>query len=245
MEQKGHVFLCSRATEQECLDRNVFGGTEKYQKQTGEINKGDTLFLYNYQTRKLHGTFVATTKAKRDIVAGAWSNSGKEYPWQVRVKRVKEYRPISRQDYWHVMRFKKYPPATLNEEQIAVIDSLLTKDERAPDISDEFSYVTKDGHHVRSKAEMTIDNWLYQHRIPHAYEPHLEILGGRWCDFFIPNGDRVEDGTFIEFWGLNDKKYLKNKQAKQQMYKDRNLKLIELEPKDLRKLDHVLGKELL
>jgi len=33
-----------------------------------------------------------------------------------------------------------------------------------------YKYRTEDGHWVRSKAELIIDNWLYRGRIVHAYE---------------------------------------------------------------------------
>ncbi len=45
-----------------------------------------------------------------------------------------------------------------------------------------------DGHMVRSKAEMVIDNWLYMAELIHAYERKLPIEEDVYCDFYIPTG---------------------------------------------------------
>ena len=45
-----------------------------------------------------------------------------------------------------------------------------------------------DGHMVRSKAEMLIDNWLYMEGIVHAYERKLPIEEDVYCDFYLPAG---------------------------------------------------------
>jgi hypothetical protein len=45
------------------------------------------------------------------------------------------------------------------------------------------SHRTLDGHMVRSKGEVIIDNWLYMSRIVHAYERKLPIAEEVYCDF--------------------------------------------------------------
>lgn len=100
---------------------------------------------------------------------------------------------------------------------------------------------TTDGHYVRSKAEMLIDNWLYMAEIVHAYERKLPIEEEVYCDFYIPTGK-----VYIEYWGYeNDQKYLKRKEQKQEIYKKYGFKLIELEDKDVQNLDDVLPRLLL
>lgn len=100
---------------------------------------------------------------------------------------------------------------------------------------------TTDGHYVRSKAEMLIDNWLYMAEIVHAYERKLPIEEEVYCDFYIPTGK-----VYIEYWGYeNDPKYLKRKEQKQDIYKKYGFKLIELEDKDVQNLDDVLPRLLL
>jgi len=98
-----------------------------------------------------------------------------------------------------------------------------------------------DGHMVRSKAEMLIDNWLYMTEIVHAYEQKLPIEEEVYCDFYIPTGK-----IYIEFWGLeNDPKYASRKEKKKEIYKKYGFKLIELTDKEVFNLDDVLPKMLL
>lgn len=113
----------------------------------------------------------------------------------------------------------------------------------APDFRDKFEAKlrTTDGHYVRSKAEMLIDNWLYMAEIVHAYERKLPIEEEVYCDFYIPTGK-----VYIEYWGYeNDSKYLHRKAQKQEIYKKYGFKLIELEDKDVQNLDDVLPRMLL
>jgi hypothetical protein len=103
------------------------------------------------------------------------------------------------------------------------------------------SFRTKDGHMVRSRAEVIIDNALYDYNLSHAYERKLPIDEDLYSDFFIPS-----KGVYIEFWGMeNDPKYLERKKAKIKIYDKYDLKLIELNDADLLNLDDHLPKKLL
>jgi hypothetical protein len=105
----------------------------------------------------------------------------------------------------------------------------------------EATHRTTDGHFVRSKAEMLIDNWLYMAEIVHAYERKLPIEEEMYCDFYIPTGK-----VYIEFWGYeNDEKYLARKQEKLAIYKKYNFNLIELTDKEVLNLDDILPRLLL
>jgi len=105
-------------------------------------------------------------------------------------------------------------------------------------------YLCEDGHNVRSKGEMLIDNWLFSKNIVHAYErsvfmasdPDAVVLS----DFFIPEGE-----VYLEFWGLSeDKKYQKRKKIKQKLYKVNKINLIELEEKDVKRLQDLMPRKL-
>jgi hypothetical protein len=100
---------------------------------------------------------------------------------------------------------------------------------------------TDDGHYVRSKAEVIIDNWLYNKGIVHAYEKRVPIKENLLSDFYIPQGK-----VYIEFWGYENKpEYLKRKKVKQNIYKKYNLNLIELTDKEVQNLDDILPRILL
>ena len=107
-------------------------------------------------------------------------------------------------------------------------------------------YRTKDGHYVRSKAEMAIDDSLYLWGIAHAYEKKLpNTLEDVYCDFFIPS-ILGKPAVYIEYWGLeNDPKYLERKKKKVEIYKSLDFKLIELDDSHLKNLEDVLQKQLL
>jgi hypothetical protein len=98
-----------------------------------------------------------------------------------------------------------------------------------------------DGHFVRSKAEMLIDNWLYMAEIVHAYERKLPIEENVYCDFYIPTGK-----VYIEYWGLEkDAKYRDRKAQKIAIYEKYGFNLIQLQDADVQNLDDVLPRLLL
>lgn len=100
----------------------------------------------------------------------------------------------------------------------------------------------QDGHMVRSRAEVLIDNWLYMQGIVHAYERRLPIEEECYCDFYLPGGK----GVYIEFWGReSDPKYRERKTVKQAIYAKHGLRLIELGDAEIERLDDVLPRMLL
>ena len=105
----------------------------------------------------------------------------------------------------------------------------------------EANHRTKDGHYVRSRAEVIIDDTLYDYGLVHAYEKKVPIEEELYTDFYLPNGK-----VYIEFWGLeNDPKYSKRKKVKKEIYDKYELKLIELTDADILNLDDHLPKKLL
>lgn len=100
---------------------------------------------------------------------------------------------------------------------------------------------TADGHYVRSRAEMLIDNWLYTAEIVHAYERRLPLEEEVYCDFYLPAGK-----VYIEFWGLeSDAQYRARQEEKLAIYRKYQLNLIELHDADIAQLDEILPRQLL
>ena len=118
----------------------------------------------------------------------------------------------------------------------------LVETQQQEDFRDKFKPENRaqDGHYVRSKSELIIDNWLYVSKIVHAYERKLPIEEALYCDFYIPTGK-----VYIEYWGLDDDKYYNRKNKKLEIYKKYNLNLIELFEKDVSNLDDTLPAKLL
>lgn len=100
---------------------------------------------------------------------------------------------------------------------------------------------TQDGHMVRSRAEVLIDNWLYMQGLVHAYERRLPIEEECYCDFYLPGGK----GVYIEYWGReSDPKYRDRQAVKRGIYAKYKLRLIELGDAEIERLDDVLPREL-
>jgi hypothetical protein len=116
--------------------------------------------------------------------------------------------------------------------------------------------VTDDGHYVRSKAELIIDNFLFKNRIFHIYEKSLSGNDNSYCDFYLPDYD-----LYIEYWGfkdgdekkedLSDKKrkeiakYLIRKAEKLEIYHKNGIRLLELEDQHLKSVNDSLPRLLL
>jgi hypothetical protein len=103
------------------------------------------------------------------------------------------------------------------------------------------TYRTKDGHWVRSRAEVIIDDALYYYEIPHAYERKLPVEEAVYSDFYLP-----QVKVYIEFWGMEeDPKYAERKKIKREIYQKYNLDWIELSDTHIRNLDDHLPRMLL
>lgn len=97
-----------------------------------------------------------------------------------------------------------------------------------------------DGHMVRSRAEAMIDAWLYENRIVHAYERLVRVEQKMYCDFYLPEYD-----LYIEFWGLeNDLKYKARKEKKLDIYRQNELRLVEIKDEHINNLDDYLMSKL-
>ena len=80
----------------------------------------------------------------------------------------------------------------------------------------------KDGHRVRSTYEQRVDDWLFEHGLLHVYEPSVPFDSYIAADFLIGE-------TYIEIWGVYDNaRYAEQKARKRQLYKQYDLKLIEI-----------------
>jgi len=109
-----------------------------------------------------------------------------------------------------------------------------------PENKYEPQYRASDGHMVRSRAELVIDNWLYTNRIFHEYEKYLPTTERVLSDFYLPEQD-----IYIEFWGLeNDSQYNARKKEKLKIYHKYQFRLLELHDSDLLNLEDSLASKL-
>jgi len=94
---------------------------------------------------------------------------------------------------------------------------------RKPDQLTDFKCL--DGHVVKSKGELIIDNFLYLNGIQHKYEKKIKIRGQTIkTDWYLPKYK-----VYIEYWGYYGKAYMKRKKKKLKLYKKANIKLVSIE----------------
>ena len=124
------------------------------------------------------------------------------------------------------------------------------KDITILDDSYEGKFTCTDGHIVKSKSEMIIDNWLFDHNIAHAYEKKLPIDADEshdlHPDFCLPGYGDDPDDIYIEYWGYNESniKYRESKNYKLKIYKQQKITLICLSEKDIMDINASLSRKL-
>lgn len=97
-----------------------------------------------------------------------------------------------------------------------------------------------DGHMVRSRGEAMIDACLYERRIAHAYERLVPVEQKMYCDFYLPECD-----LYIEFWGLeSNPKYKARKERKLEIYRQNELRLVEIKNEHIDNLEDYLMSQL-
>ena len=98
-----------------------------------------------------------------------------------------------------------------------------------------------DGHIVRSKAELLVDNWLYMSGIVHAYERKLPVEEEVYSDFYLPTGK-----VYIEYWGFDaDPRYLARRRKKLEVYEKYRFHCIQLTDKEVLNLADIFPRLLL
>lgn len=123
------IFLCDLTTEQECLDRSLFGTNagESHREHYCRVAVGDTLFLYNLDMGQLRGPYYALTTCQHNIEPQAWKKTRRSFPWQIWVDAGTAFRrPLPADDFGRVVPLAQtsvgvLPPAELTDAQRAVL----------------------------------------------------------------------------------------------------------------------------
>ncbi|MHC6529882.1 glycerol kinase [Vibrio sp. V39_P1S14PM300] len=104
----------------------------------------------------------------------------------------------------------------------------------------EAKHRTLDGHYVRSRGELRIDNWLYMNGVVHAYQRQLPVEEDVISDFYLPAGK-----VYLQFWGSDSGNVTeKQRQHMRTVYQRHGFALIELDSADIERLDEVLPDKL-
>lgn len=118
---------------------------------------------------------------------------------------------------------------------------------RSEDDDPRVFFLTADGHRVRSRGEVIVDDRLHIYGVPHwpevAYAEVLpaEVLpeGCRWtCDFVL------HPGLFIEVLGTGDAAYRRSVKRKVDVLAAHKVKVLLIEERDLGYLGNIINAEL-
>ncbi|MFX1364131.1 MAG: hypothetical protein ACFFCE_15270 [Promethearchaeota archaeon] len=102
------------------------------------------------------------------------------------------------------------------------------------------SFKCLDGHIVKSRGELIIDNHLYRLGLEHKYEDTIKIRGNLLkYDWYLP-----EYEIYIEYWGYFGKDYMKRKEEKLELYRKGKIHLISIEDIMLEDVYSNLEREL-
>ena len=86
-------------------------------------------------------------------------------------------------------------------------------------------YTCIDGHKVRSKGELIIDNFLSLSGLKHEYEKKLTTNFGIIVpDWYLPSLD-----IYIEYWGFSGERYERRKKEKLDFYERAKLTVISID----------------
>ncbi|MEH6593665.1 MAG: hypothetical protein V7746_25580 [Halioglobus sp.] len=97
-----------------------------------------------------------------------------------------------------------------------------------------------DGHVLTSSLEMQVCNWLYMAQLVHAHQRALPTEESVNADFYVPAGN-----VYIDCWAADvPAEQLSSKLLKKELYKQHNLRHIEINAADVERLDEVLGRGL-
>jgi len=98
-----------------------------------------------------------------------------------------------------------------------------------------------DGHCLQTALETRVCNWLYLAQLAHAYQRALPVEELVYASFYVPEGS-----VYIDCWEAEiPARELSGKLHKRELYRELDLRHIEISASDVERLDEVLGRGLL
>ncbi|MEP5765534.1 MAG: hypothetical protein ABJ308_13125 [Halieaceae bacterium] len=98
-----------------------------------------------------------------------------------------------------------------------------------------------DGHALETELELKVCNWLYLAQLAHSHQRALPVEEVLYGDFYLPAAR-----AYIECWEAEEPaERLSLKLKKLDVYREQELRLIEVKASDGERLDEVLGRPLM
>ena len=201
--------------------------------------KPTNCYMGNYRKDGLcrkHATMLKNGKIEQCSDCGKWHNTGEECECKITNKPKKE----SKTNNYEEQEIKKcllcgeesgnylFCKSCFSQHHGKTLLFKITcdKNQKLELLNESYEgiYVCKDGHIVKSKSERDIDNYLFEHKIAHAYEKALPING----EIFKPDFYLKDLDVYIEHWGYDEsnKEYTARKDYKIPKYKEKGITLI-------------------
>lgn len=243
----GWVFMCDGRTQEECLERKLFGAPKRDWRRVSQIKKGDTLFLLNYETSWLYGVFEAVTDGMMNLDGDAF---GGYFPAQVRVATRMKAPPASKgallpliKKGW--IRVSKRGillfPYRLGPKFVNALWRVFLELPAVPDLKViQTGRRALDGDATVSYGERQVDNWLHEH-LPFKHIYRYSVRRDETsisCDWYIPDID-----LYVEYWE-NSFQGRMSMPSKHEFYKTHSLNMIDLHEDELHALDQVIPKRV-
>jgi len=240
---KGYIFPCNNNTISECIEKNLFGTSDKNYKDLKDLKPNlDKIFLYNYDQKILYGIWEAKSKVGL-FDKYAW---GGRFRCQVKVRLMSKgylYIPVK------LIENEGIDPTSLKLSEIQTHKLLdLFSRINAKEIKKVNKYRNIEDirlKYLRSKAEKIIDDWLYDNGIKHIYEPIISEIPEKLVPDWLVESSDGNTKCYIEFWG-NEKytRYKENMRRKLEIYFKYRLSLIEIRDENIRNIDFYLKEQL-
>ena len=111
----------------------------------------------------------------------------------------------------------------------------------APSSEEIFSCTGVDGHILQTPLQTRVCNWLYLAQLAHAFQRALPTEELVYADFYVPVGN-----VYIDCWETDiPAQALSAKLHKRELYRELDLRFLEINAADVERLDEVLGRGLL
>ncbi|XP_023639381.1 uncharacterized protein LOC111830903 [Capsella rubella] len=99
----GAIFMSNDFTRKECLRRELFGLPMRQAGFVKHVKAGMILFLFEFESRELHGVFQASSDGDINIEPNAFHSSGKQFPAQVKFTEKWRCRPLPESEFRHAI----------------------------------------------------------------------------------------------------------------------------------------------
>lgn len=132
------------------------------------------------------------------------------------------------------------------QKVILVQFSNFCKDLKIIDCRYDSPFTSEDGHKVKSKSEILIDNYLFNHNIRHIYEKPLMYKDDNTIKSILPDFYLPDFNIYIEHWGKDnaDEIYSNTKTYKEKIYEKEEIKYISTSEDDRCDIYTALEKKL-